>query len=58
MSTRGGIPDDVAHLAVFLASERAGYINGVEIPVDGGYSCHEPATADFQAMAAAAAGGK
>ena len=56
MSTRGGISDDVAHLAVFLASDKAGYINGTEIPVDGGYSCHEPSTADFQAMAAAAAG--
>lgn len=47
MSTRGGEPDDVAHLAVFLASDQAGYINGTEIPVDGGYGCHEPATADF-----------
>jgi NAD(P)-dependent dehydrogenase (short-subunit alcohol dehydrogenase family) len=52
MSKRSGIPDDVAYLVVFLASERAAYINGVEIPVDGGYSCHEPATADFQAMEA------
>jgi NAD(P)-dependent dehydrogenase (short-subunit alcohol dehydrogenase family) len=55
MSTRGGIPDDVAYLTIFLASDRAAYINGVEIPVDGGYTCHEPATADFQAMQAQAA---
>jgi 3-oxoacyl-[acyl-carrier protein] reductase len=33
---RMGDPDDVASLAVFLASERAGYITGQTIPVDGG----------------------
>jgi NAD(P)-dependent dehydrogenase (short-subunit alcohol dehydrogenase family) len=27
---------DVAHAAVFLASDDAVYINGVELPVDGG----------------------
>ena len=54
MCTRGGRPDDIAYLAIFLSSDRAGYINGVEIPVDGGYSCHEPATADFMAMQAEA----
>lgn len=54
MCTRGGKPDDVAYLAIFLSSDRAGYINGAEIPVDGGYSCHEPATADFLAMQAEA----
>ena len=29
-------PFDVAATALFLASEQAGYINGVSIPVDGG----------------------
>lgn len=29
---------EVADLAVFLASDRAGYITGAKIPVDGGYS--------------------
>lgn len=33
---RMGQPEDVAHLAVFLASERAGFITGTVIPVDGG----------------------
>ncbi len=33
---RAGHPDDVAKLAVFLASDDAWYINAVAIPVDGG----------------------
>lgn len=55
LSPRPGAPDDIAHMVVFLASDRAGYINGVELPIDGGYSCHEPATADFQALEAQSA---
>jgi len=33
---RMGTPRDVANAAVFLASDRAAYINGVCLPVDGG----------------------
>ena len=29
---------DVAHAATFLASDKAGYITGVALPVDGGIS--------------------
>lgn len=33
---RRGRPEDVAHAAVFLASEQAAWINGQVLPVDGG----------------------
>lgn len=33
---RYGAPEDIAHAAVFLASERAGYVTGQVIVVDGG----------------------
>lgn len=35
---RMGRPEDVANAAVFLASDRASYINGVCLPIDGGLS--------------------
>jgi 2-deoxy-D-gluconate 3-dehydrogenase len=35
---RWGTPDDVAGIAVFLASAASDFITGVAIPVDGGYS--------------------
>jgi NAD(P)-dependent dehydrogenase (short-subunit alcohol dehydrogenase family) len=36
---RMGTAWDVAHAAVFLASDEARYITGVLLPVDGGVSC-------------------
>ena len=33
---RFGLPEDVAYLAVFLASDKSDFINGVSIEVDGG----------------------
>jgi 3-oxoacyl-[acyl-carrier protein] reductase len=33
---RAGTPDDVANLALFLASDLSSYINGQAIPVCGG----------------------
>ncbi len=33
---RLGKPEDIAHAYLFLASEEAGFINGVTLSVDGG----------------------
>jgi 3-oxoacyl-[acyl-carrier protein] reductase len=33
---RIGNPEDIAHMALFLASDKAGYITGQTIAVDGG----------------------
>ena len=33
---RPGKPDEIAELIVFLASERAGWMTGETIPIDGG----------------------
>jgi 3-oxoacyl-[acyl-carrier protein] reductase len=35
-ANRLGQPNDIAHTVVFLASDQAGYINGVTLPVNGG----------------------
>ena len=35
---RLGRADEVANAAVFLASDRASFITGVTLPVDGGYT--------------------
>lgn len=34
-----GTPQDIARAAVFLASDDAGWVTGIGLPVDGGYSC-------------------
>jgi NAD(P)-dependent dehydrogenase (short-subunit alcohol dehydrogenase family) len=33
---RAGTPEDIAHVAVFLASDRSGFMTGQELVVDGG----------------------
>ncbi len=53
LSGRLGEPRDIAEMATFLASDRASFITGQVIHVDGGYFAHLPSTvATRQAMAA------
>ncbi|MBW0151346.1 MAG: SDR family oxidoreductase [Phenylobacterium sp.] len=40
--TRAGVPDEIAHMALFLASDEASYVNGQAIAVDGGLSSSHP----------------
>jgi NAD(P)-dependent dehydrogenase (short-subunit alcohol dehydrogenase family) len=41
---RGGEPAEIAHAALFLASDEASYVNGQAIAVDGGLSSSHPVT--------------
>ena len=39
---RGGQPEEVAEVAAFLASDRASYVSGVVVPIDGGNTARLP----------------
>lgn len=55
-SPRLGEPDDIASMAVFLASDESRYVNGVLYRVDGGMSCTVPFISVTRAALAANAG--
>jgi len=40
LAGRKGRADEVGHVVVFLLSDRASYLSGAEIPVDGGHTSH------------------
>jgi NAD(P)-dependent dehydrogenase (short-subunit alcohol dehydrogenase family) len=39
---RAGVPDEIAYMALFLATDEASYVNGQAFPVDGGLSASHP----------------
>ena len=41
LADRIGTPEDVAGLAVFVASDDAAWMTGVDILLDGGYTAHD-----------------
>ncbi|WP_435216559.1 SDR family NAD(P)-dependent oxidoreductase [Streptomyces sp. bgisy034] len=46
LTTRLAEPEDVAEVVSFVASDRAAFITGCTIPVDGGVTSHTPSYAD------------
>lgn len=53
LSPRLGVPQDIAEMVLFLASDASAFVNGQVINVDGGLSAHAPFTAELARLAKA-----
>ena len=47
---RYGCPEDIGHLACYLASDESAYVTGQILDVDGGTNIHAPTVAQFRAL--------
>lgn len=45
-----GEPDDIAHLALYLASDESRYVTGQQFAVNGGMSAHQPTYAQLRKL--------
>jgi NAD(P)-dependent dehydrogenase (short-subunit alcohol dehydrogenase family) len=53
LTPRGGLPEDIASLVAFLASEESAFITGQIIACDGGLRAHQPQMLDEMALGSA-----